>query len=406
MKYAHMADCHLGGWADPKMRYLNNESFIRSMDKCIEENVDFILIAGDLFNSSIPAIDSLKIAVQKLREVKDKGIAVYIIPGSHDFSPTGKTMIDVLCEADLCLNVAPKDMQNNLKLKFTVDKKTGAKITGMLGKRGMLEKTYYEALDYKEIEQELGYKIFMFHTALTELKPKELDKMDSASISLLPKGFDYYAGGHVHIIKESKFEEYKQVVYPGPICPNNFKEMEDLGCGGFIIVENDETRYIPILIYETQRIGINCDDKSIESLKQEIIEEINNKELNEKIILIRIEGKLLSGNQSDIDFKEIFKIIYDKGAYLIMKNTFAIISPEMEEMEVNAKPSDEIELEIIKKHIGQIKIIGDAAKEEDLTKNLMKVLETEKQEGEKVYDFEARIIEEIDKVMGEIEVRK
>ena len=46
-------------------------------------------------------------------------------------------------------------------------------------------------LDLKNLEEEEGFKIFMFHTALTELKPKNLERMDSAPISLLPKGFDY-----------------------------------------------------------------------------------------------------------------------------------------------------------------------------------------------------------------------
>ena len=34
----------------------------------------------------------------------------------------------------------------------------------------------------------------MFHTALTEFKPEELDSMESQPLSLLPKNFDYYAG--------------------------------------------------------------------------------------------------------------------------------------------------------------------------------------------------------------------
>ena len=73
------------------------------------------------------------------------------------------------------------------------------------------------------LEKEEGFKIFMFHTALTELKPKELDKMDSAPVSFLPRNFDYYAGGHVHIVKEASLDGYKNIVYPGPLFPNNFR---------------------------------------------------------------------------------------------------------------------------------------------------------------------------------------
>jgi len=67
----------------------------------LKKKVDFILIAGDLFNTSLPGIDKLKLAVQKLKQLKDNNIPVYIIAGSHDFSPSGKTMLDVLENAGL-----------------------------------------------------------------------------------------------------------------------------------------------------------------------------------------------------------------------------------------------------------------------------------------------------------------
>ena len=39
-------------------------------------------------------------------------------------------------------------------------------------------------------------------------------------------------------------------------------------------------------------------------------------------------------------------------------------------------------------------------KEEELTKGLIKTLSTEKQEGERVIDFENRIKQEIEKILG------
>ena len=77
-----------------------------------------------------------------------------------------------------------------LRLDFTVDKKTGAKITGILGKRGALEKTYYEKLVTEHLEQEDGYKIFLFHSGIDELKPKDMENIISQPLSLLPRGFD------------------------------------------------------------------------------------------------------------------------------------------------------------------------------------------------------------------------
>ena len=48
------------------------------------------------------------------------------------------------------------------KLLFTEDK-TGTKITGILGLRTGLEKEYFKTLNFKDIEEEEGFKIFIFH---------------------------------------------------------------------------------------------------------------------------------------------------------------------------------------------------------------------------------------------------
>jgi DNA repair exonuclease SbcCD nuclease subunit len=189
------------------------------------KRADFILISGDLFNTSVPEISVLKDVVRKLKELQEKGIPVYVIAGSHDFSPSGKTILEVLEEAGLCRNVVKgKVVDKKLRLEFTTDR-TGAKICGMIGRKGMLERSYYENLDKEALEKEEGFKIFMFHTALSELKPKSLEKMESSPVSFLPEGFDYYAGGHVHIVRHSDLPGYRNIVYPGPLFPNNFRSL-------------------------------------------------------------------------------------------------------------------------------------------------------------------------------------
>ena len=128
MKFAHLADCHIGSWRDPKLRELSSRAFSKAVDICIEKQVDFALIAGDLFNTSLPGIDLLKKAVTDLNKLKQNKIPVYLIAGSHDFSPSGKTMLDVLEEAGLFTNVAKGDIDGDkLKLKLTIDQKTSAK---------------------------------------------------------------------------------------------------------------------------------------------------------------------------------------------------------------------------------------------------------------------------------------
>ena len=139
MRFAHIADCHIGSWREPKLNNISTDAFIKAIDISKEKDVDFIIIAGDLFNTPLPAIDKLKTVVQKLRELKEKNIPVYGIPGSHDFSPSGKTMIDVLESAGLFTNVCKGSINENgkLTLKYTQDPKTKILLTGIIGKKGM-----------------------------------------------------------------------------------------------------------------------------------------------------------------------------------------------------------------------------------------------------------------------------
>ena len=433
MKFAHLADCHIGAWRDPKLRLVSNKAFEIAIDKCIEEKVDFVLIAGDLFNTSLPSIDSLKIAATKFRELKDNDVPVYAIAGSHDFSPSGKTLIDVLESAGLLVNVVKGRIvedesdksKSKLLLNFTVDKKTGAKITGLLGKRGMLDRIYYENLDLANLEAESGFKIFMFHTALTELKPKDLEKMDSSPISFLPKGFEYYAGGHVHIVANVNLQDsgYKNVVYPGPLFPNNFAEIEKLKHGGFYIYDNGLLIFKEVKLHEAVCIKLDCEHKTpqqVEQMLREKIDELNKESelnktpgLNNAIVTLRLSGKLESGKASEINFNEIFELFYSSGVYFVMKNTNALETTQLTEITIDASKPEEIEENLINEHIGKIKVSAFESsgnenerdeterdnKERRITHELLVSLGNERGEGEKVADFENRVREEVKRVL-------
>lgn len=394
MKFAHLGDCHIGGWREPKLSNLATHAFEKAIDLIIANNVDFVLITGDLFNNSFPALDNLKAVVKKLKQLNDKGIGTYIIAGSHDFSPSGRTIIDVLEHAGLANNVVKGAVEDGrLKLKFTTDKKTGAKITGLVGRKGMLDRKFYETLEKTNLEQEKGYKIFMFHTAITEFKPADLENMDSAPLSLLPKKFDYYAGGHVHEAIKRKKEDYGIITYPGALFPANFKELEKFGNGGFFIVENDNLKWQPIQIKNTYSMKINCNMKTPSEIGNELLKEIENKEFVDTIVTIRLYGKLKEGRILDIDFRQVCNKLYEKGAYFVMRNISALTTKEFEEVKIGS--AEEIEKRLIEENINQIKIGQD---EKKLVHELMHALNKEKEEDEKVADFEMRLVDGISKV--------
>ena len=229
----------------------------------MEEGVDFILISGDLLDTSLPSIDILKSAVAKIRECRDNGIPIYAIPGSHDFSPTGKTFLSVLESAGLLRNVANWDENGNIRLIPTVDERTGVKIFGLIGKKGALEKSYFERLE--NIDEE-GFKIFMFHSALEDYKPKNIN-INAIPISMLPKNFDYYASGHVHAVFEDK---ENRVFFPGSLFPTDFEELEKYDSGFFIVDDKLNVTRKSIKLFDVILMNINADNKGPQEIEKEI----------------------------------------------------------------------------------------------------------------------------------------
>jgi DNA repair exonuclease SbcCD nuclease subunit len=389
MLFAHIADCHLGGWRDPVLREMNHKAFVIAMDRCINERTDFVLISGDLFNTAIPSIDSIRLAFEQLRRLKEAGIPLYFIQGSHDCSPSGRSVLDVIESAGLGTNVSRGEATEDgmLKLRPVVDPKTGVRLCGLLGKKGGLDKHYYEALERTSLETLPGPKIFLFHGSITELKPEELEEMDAFGLSLLPKGFDYYAGGHIHIIKQHSAPGHLNVVYPGPLFPNNFSELEKLGSGSFYLVRNWQTEQVRIEQNQVISILVNLDGKSAAQAEASLRDAIPS-DAQGSILLLRVEGILSQGSPSDINFRDIISSI--KNAAVVLKNTNGLTGKEFEEVEIGKGTLDEIEDRLAAEHAGKSGLF-EAPAEIALTKELMRVLSSEKKEGEKVADFEKRI---------------
>ncbi len=400
MKYAHLADLHLGSWRDQKMRDLSTKVFLTAIDNCLKENVDFIIFAGDLFNTSLPSLDTLKIVTKKLKELNNFNIPLYVIPGSHDFSPSGKTMIDVLENAGLLINVCKGSINQETKelcLKFTKDEKTGAKLTGIIGRKGQLDQKYYENLDRSNLESEEGYKIFLFHTTISELLPRDMAFIESQPASFFPKNFNYYAGGHIHNKASINLEEGGTATYPGALFPNNFAELEKYSIGGYYLVEfsNNEQkiRWEPLEVMEHIPLTLDCHHKSPEVITFEILNKLG-QEVKNKLITIRLKGSLQNGKVSDINFKHIFETLYSQGAYFVMKNTSKLNSEEFEEISISQTNPELIEEETIKEHLQQITLF-DKNTELHLTKSLLNSLNTTKKEGETITDFKRRVETEI-----------
>lgn len=354
IKFVHMADLHLGAFREKKLTDLNFKTFELAILKILEIKPEFVLFSGDIFNNAMPPIELVSKVTLELMKLKENKIPLFVIGGSHDYSNSGKSFLELLEIAGVFVDVSkPKFIDEN-KVELYLHRYGNVVISGILGKRCGLDKNIYANLiDGQKLSKD-DFNIFMFHTTLNDFKP-DFMKMVKTEVtkSYLPSGFDYYAGGHVHTFMEGSYG-FGKLSYPGPLFPNNFSELKrEKPC--FNLCEFDfETRDTKIdrmflELYEKEHVKIGVVEKNPVDLKLIIEEKLSNYDLVNKILLLEIYG-IVDGKVSDIGINKIISNLYDNGVLIVLKNTYKLTSKELVAVEIDSTlDSKKIEEEIIMK---------------------------------------------------------
>lgn len=382
MKFAHFADCHLGSWRQPELRQLNLESFKRAIDICIKEKVEFIVVAGDLFDSAYPPIEILEETFSELRRVHNAGISCYIIAGSHDFSASGKTFLSVLERAEFCKSIyLPEEREGFVYLSPVLHKNVA--LYGYPGKKAGLE---VRELKNVRLHDSPFFRIFALHTSIADAVKGV--PMECVNEWELPDA-DYYALGHLHVnYRKNRY------VYAGPIFPNNFQELEELRGGSFYIVNTEpfEARKIELRLKEIESVELEV----INSLTatEGILADMKKRNIKDKIVLLKVWGKLKTGKISDIKFDEIEKLVKEMGGHILLKNTSKLLAEEPE-VNLQVENMDQMEEEMIKEYSK-----NNPSKFDYLIPQIVNVLAIDKEDGETNETFETRLLDELNKLIN------
>jgi len=410
-KFAHIADCHIGANREPVLQKLELKAFAEALDTCVKEKVDFIIVAGDLFHSNIPDLGVTNQAVRKMREVKEKGVPIYVIYGSHDYSPNETSIIDILDSAGLITKIVKgKIVDDKLELKIFQDKKTGAKLVGLSARKLGLEKNYFEILDREILEKESGFKIFAFHSAVSEIKPEFLTRMESIPVSYLPKGFNYYASGHIHQQITGEVPGYQHITYPGPLFAGYPRDLERTAKGvqrGFYIVSFDEevkeVRFHKIEIYQSTYYEFDVTNKNSLQAKNLLFEELEKLDVEDKLVVLRIKGELSGGKISDINTTEIRQLLTGKGATFVSINRYGLTSKEYTAIKATGEDAQTIENRLFQENLGAVKVTNERLKGQEgakLAEGLLRTLRQEQKLNETKKDYSDRIIGQALHVIG------
>lgn len=389
-KFAHLADCHLGGWRQEELQKLNFQSFQKAIEIILQQNLDFVLISGDLFDSAYPPIEILKESFAQFKKLHDAKIPVYLIAGSHDYSASGKTFLDVLEKAGFCKNTSKYEAQEDGRIKLTPTFHEEIAIYGYPGRKSGMEVADIKNIYLEGIHQ---FTILMLHTTIKDvIGSLSIESLDKQKLPLA----NYYAMGHIHKRFEDNIAD-SRYVYPGPTYPNNFQELSDLKHGSFQIVEVDginiKTENIEIPLKDA--ITINIEITNGLTATQEIIQTLDKHLLRDKILLLKLTGTLSQGKTGDIRFNEIEDFIKKKEVFTYLRNISSIKTQNFELGIIQS--GDNIE-EIEKRNADKVYNNNP----NDFNKyhyQLMDALSLEKNEDEKSAIYKERLISELKNIL-------
>ncbi len=382
VKFSHIADCHLGAFGrNPVLREYNLKAFEKAVKISIDRNVDFMIIAGDLFHNPHPDMDVVNRAVQSLMKARRNGISVYSVYGSHDFNISRASLIDVLESADVFKKVVHY-LDDEGSLEHVTDS-TGVSIAGLSGRKNRMDVSYYQNLDFKEPDDE---SIFVFHSPITEMKPADIHEEKTVPKSSLPEGYKYYAGGHIHrkLVDE---KEGVPIVYPGPTFGSSYTDLEKDIHRGMFIVDDWEKEYVPINVADIKREIIIADGWTIDELEDELLK-LSEKDIADDVVLLKVKGTLTEGYPEDIDFNRIRKRIEENGAETVYLNRRNLEGKETERIKVKQEKEEELEERVLNEYTSPDNVPVQFAED------LLKVLKEKQKEGETKSDYENRIWEE------------
>ena len=404
-KFAHMSDIHLGTHREPALRELERKCFAEAMDMCVREAVDFLLISGDLFHVGIPDLGVVNDAVKKMRELRDAKIPIYAIYGSHDYTPTGTSVIDILHTAGILTNITRSSMEGGqLRLKMFTDPETGAKLTGIAARKIGLESKHYEILDRESLEKETGFKVFAFHSGLTQFKPDYLSEMETIDIENLPKGFDYYAGGHIHVRGEYHLPGYQRVVFPGPLFTGyGARDLETTVRGerrGFYVVEFDDRfrrmQFMQVAGFLGAYLDLDVGGKNAMEANKELQEKAGRLEVKDKVVVLRVAGELAGGKTTELDFHAARNDMTARGALWVYVNRYGLTSKELTQVKVLGEDAATIERNLFKDNVAKLKLSAHELTGESgamRAQELLRLLRQGQKSNEMKKDYAKRVLD-------------
>lgn len=239
-KFLHAADIHLDSPLQKlaaydhapveQIRNASRQALSSMVDLAIQENVDLVLIAGDLYDGNWNDQNTGLQFVKQAARLVDNGIPILVIRGNHDAENLMTTSLPLPSNPDGSSIMIASDRVETRRLPDV-----GLAIHAQsFATRSVTENL---ATAYPPPIAGLT-NIGMLHTSLSGAEGHDTYSPCTAEY-LTQKGYDYWALGHVHTRFDHAIGDRRvPVIFPGNLQGRHIRETGPKGC---LIVEVDDS---------------------------------------------------------------------------------------------------------------------------------------------------------------------
>jgi DNA repair exonuclease SbcCD nuclease subunit len=198
-----------------EIRQASRRALEKLVDLALDEAVDFVLIAGDLFDGNWRDYNTGLFLIGQVRRLNDAGIRVFIVAGNHDAAGQMTRSLPY----PQCVHVFSAATPETIIME---DLRVA--IHGQSFEKAAIRENL--AIRYPAPVSDC-YNVGLLHTSLTGREGHE-NYAPCALADLTNKGYDYWALGHVH--QAEIVSRDPGVVFPGCIQGRHIRESGTKGC--------------------------------------------------------------------------------------------------------------------------------------------------------------------------------
>ena len=239
ISFIHAADLHLDspmvGLKHLPANILSRvrESTFAALERliaaAIEKNVDFVILAGDLYDGEDRSLRAQSRFRNEMQKLLQKDIPVYVIHGNHDHLNGSWVHLDMPSNVHI--------FGSEVEMK-AFHSKRGEKIH-LYGFSYLQRHILDKRIDEYRKQEPADFHIGILHG--NEGGGTDHDNYAPFSIKdLYEKQFDYWALGHIH--KRTILSDHPPIIYPGNLQGRNKKETGLKGCYYVTLSEFETTK--------------------------------------------------------------------------------------------------------------------------------------------------------------------